>query len=390
MKALFVNRAFGHFRIPVFVELRKLFNDNICFVYSEDVIKPTVKDMITEHLGTCAIGMKGEKTLVHIGRDSSGFSNRHLLVKYQPGLLSLIRYQKPDVVITEGFSQWALPAIVYRTMMQKTMVVGYQRTYHTERYAQWYRRFYRRMVAKYVDAFYCNGSLSKEYIESMGVNSDRIVVSGHATDVKGFMKRCSSFAEHQKKTMRKRLGIRGTMFLCVGRLIELKGIEQLIDAWYELGSRCGDATLVLVGDGPQREALEAKARRYGLDNVRFIGKVEYDNLYEFYSICDVFVIPTLEDNWSVVVMEAMASGLPIMSSIYNGCYPELVHKGVNGAVFDPFNKKELALKMRQFIGNQPIINRMGDASREIIRRYTPGRVARAIYEACRIAMDGSH
>ena len=48
-------------------------------------------------------------------------------------------------------------------------------------------------------------------------------------------------------------------------------------------------------------------------------------------------MPTIEDNWSLVVPEAMACGLPVATSIYNGCYPELVNKNLNGMVFDTFN-----------------------------------------------------
>ena len=82
-----------------------------------------------------------------------------------------------------------------------------------------------------------------------------------------------------------------------------------------------------------------KSKDLGLTNVYFIGKVDYDNLPNYYQSADVFVIPTLEDNWSLVVPEAMASGLPILSSVYNGCYPEYVTED-NGWVFDPLDSSD--------------------------------------------------
>lgn len=61
-------------------------------------------------------------------------------------------------------------------------------------------------------------------------------------------------------------------------------------------------------------------------SVHFLGKIPYQEVYKYYGIADVFVLPTLEDNWSLVVPEAMSCGLPVATSIYNGCHPELVKR----------------------------------------------------------------
>lgn len=71
------------------------------------------------------------------------------------------------------------------------------------------------------------------------------------------------------------------------------------------------------------------------------GRVEYCNIYRYYAIADVYFLPTIEDNWSLVIPEAMACGLPVATSIYNGCHPELIHEGENGITFDTFNQESM-------------------------------------------------
>ena len=88
---------------------------------------------------------------------------------------------------------------------------------------------------------------------------------------------------------------------------------------------------------------------------------------------DVFVIPTLEDNWSLVVPEAMACGLPIACSIYNGCHPELVKKDENGITFDPL-KKESIIETLAYFHTQDL-EKMGKKSFEIEKEYNPHNVA---------------
>jgi glycosyltransferase involved in cell wall biosynthesis len=100
----------------------------------------------------------------------------------------------------------------------------------------------------------------------------------------------------------------------------------------------------------------------------------------------VFVLPTLQDNWSLAVVEAMASGLPIITSVHNGLWPELITDGENGFVVTPEDVRELADRIAVFAGTpRDKVARMGERSRELIGRYRPDRVAAAYVEAVRIA-----
>ena len=100
------------------------------------------------------------------------------------------------------------------------------------------------------------------------------------------------------------------------------------------------------------------------------------------SISDIFIIPTLQDNWSLVVPEAMACGLPIISSKYNGCWPELV-KPENGWVFDPLDKINFIETLHNAIENKDTWKKMGEASVKIVADFSPEKIAGQIFKSCK-------
>ena len=102
-------------------------------------------------------------------------------------------------------------------------------------------------------------------------------------------------------------------------------------------------------------------------------------IYKYYRISYVFIIPTLEDNWSLVVPEAMACGLPIACSIYNGCYPELVKQNINGRTFDPLVEESIIETLAYF--HTKDLKRMGEQSVEIEKAYNPENTADNIINA---------
>jgi len=178
----------------------------------------------------------------------------------------------------------------------------------------------------------------------------------------------------------------GVVFLYVGQLIKRKGLACLLDAWSSFENQNPQAgTLMLVGGGPEEPLLRAQAQKLGLRKVHFAGAIDYDHLAPYYAAADAFVIPTLEDNWSLVVPEAMACGLPILCSKYNGCWPELVQEERNGWVFDPAVRQSTLACLHRAVQAPTKLKQMGLRSREIIQQHSPACAARAIFATCLLA-----
>jgi glycosyltransferase involved in cell wall biosynthesis len=264
--------------------------------------------------------------------------------------------------------------------------VCYERWSHTERRAQWYRRAYRRLALRFIDAVCCNGRLSADYTRQLGFPGARITTGHMAADTEGLERQRASLPPDARETRRRQWDARRLVFLFAGRLIEIKGLRQLLEAWEAFErARPDAATLVIVGEGPEGPALRRLAEQRGLRGVRFVGSVDYEQIAHCYAAADALVMPTLEDNWSLAVPEAMACGLPVLCSKYNGCWPELVHEGENGWVFDPLDQENLLRSLQQCIDRQSELEQMGKRSQEIVSDYTPAKAAQAILATCEIA-----
>ena len=167
------------------------------------------------------------------------------------------------------------------------------------------------------------------------------------------------------------------IYLYVGQLITRKGVAYLLDAWKEHILSHPNDHLLIVGEGP---LFDDFVQGYGfMNSISFVGNIDYSRISEYYAVADVFVIPTLEDNWSLVVPEAMACGLPIACSVYNGCHPELVHEGKNGVLFDTLNKASLLYALSYF--HSVDLELFGKESMKIEQKYNPQNTARNIFKA---------
>lgn len=375
MKVVWVTRSFLDYRIPVYIELNRVLNNNLYLLYNADYIPEKVHKKIQVELNGNAIGLKGE---FKIGPNDFGdfMANKKIRIPFQPGLLSKIRELKPDLLISDGFFQWSYSTLWIRMMDSIPHVMCYERTFHTERNAQWYRKFYRRLCTQYIDAYCASGKLCGEYLISLGIKADSITYGHMTADLEGIRK-----GDSDKTSSRDKL-----RYLFVGKLIERKGIIQLLENWNLFQkNKEEDVDLVIVGTGNLLSFIKAFVDENSLSNVTVKGRVDYDEMSSVYRDADIFIIPTLEDNWSLVVPEAMANGLPILTSTYNGCHPEYVKE--NGWVFDPLHSADFLSKLQlSYDVSDAELEMMGQESRKLIGHYTPVHAAAAIYDAISLAL----
>lgn len=389
MKVAWVNRSFLDYRVPVYAELDRLLGGNLWVLYSREYTPVRVQRKVEAALGARAVGFEREVRLLRLGHNRTDFANEYAELLHQPGLHGKLKEIQPDVVIGEGFLRWTAAAVAYRLTAGAPLVISYERTRHTERSAQWYRALYRKAVVKVTSAVCCNGRLSRDYVNFLGMPMDRIVTGAMAADSVGLASRCRALTREDVEAVRGGVGTDGIVFLYVGQLVPRKGIRQFLQAWRTFHSSKEENRrhrLLVVGEGPLRDELDALVQGPEDHGVRLLGAVDYDEIHRYYRAADVLVMPTLEDNWSLVVPEAMACGLPVMCSCYNGCYPELIREGWNGKVFDPLDPQATASCMEWFIANAGRLQEMGRNSAKLEKEFSPARAAEAYLSACDIAM----
>jgi colanic acid/amylovoran biosynthesis glycosyltransferase len=182
---------------------------------------------------------------------------------------------------------------------------------------------------------------------------------------------------------------RGRRLLFTGRLAGVKGVPVLLEALARLRDEHPDVELALAGDGPDRAQLEAEAQRLGVaDRVRFLGYQSSDHVRCLLQETDVFVLPSFAEGVPVVLMEAMASGVPVVSTRVAGV-AELVEHGVSGFVVPPGDVVALADAIDALLADAELRGRFGVAGRRTIEReFDVAREAAWLGDVLSSALDG--
>jgi len=158
--------------------------------------------------------------------------------------------------------------------------------------------------------------------------------------------------------------------LSVSRLIERKGLQLLLPALARLKQDGVQFRLLVAGDGPLRAALEAQTADLGLaECTEFLGLQSRDELPDIYRQADVFCLPSLSEGMANVVLEALATGLPIVASDVPGM-AELVEEGANGFVVEAGRSDALVEPLRTLLCDEGMRRRLGEASRRRSELFT--------------------
>ena len=182
----------------------------------------------------------------------------------------------------------------------------------------------------------------KDELARLGAPSEKITVLRNGVDLE-------MFKPADREQERRVLGVDGLVLASVGHLIERKGHELVIDA---LGSLSG-ATLLIVGEGPQRKALEARAQAAGVaDRVRFLGRADHKELRGVYAAADVLVLASSREGWPNVLLEAMACGAPCVATNVWGS-GEVIAAKEAGRLANERSAESIATEIKKLLASPP-------------------------------------
>lgn len=359
----------GAYWQPVLREFTKVFKNTVFYtgrVWSG--FDPTMP-------GSSAIKLVGETKFVETEKIETGYDRGFIVVS--PSIIGYLLEFRPQVVFPQAFSLWTVIVALLKPLMRWRIAIIYDGSSpNTDFRDSSFRTLVRRILVRFADAFVSNSNAGKKYLmEVLNVPEDKIFTRTYLVpDAGALLKRLD-------QTQPPSWQLKRPIFLYVGRITARKGIKTLLEACAILKSQgYVDYSLLIVGKGDQREELEAFIKERDFEEqVIWAGWVEYGNLGSYFQQADVFVFPTFEDVWGMVVPEAMVFGKPVLCS--NGAAScELIVSGENGYIFDPSSAKELADKMQIFIDRPDLIESMGERSRQIISQKTPETAAKAYVE----------
>jgi len=177
-----------------------------------------------------------------------------------------------------------------------------------------------------------------------------------------------------KAALRARFGMDRPTAVHLGRLVEQKRVDVVLEGFARLCSGGFDAGLMIIGDGRERPRLEGLARSLGIsDRVVWTGMLHGAPLVERLAACDVFVSASTTEVQPLVFLEAMALGLPAIG-VRAGGVPELVIDGKSGCLVAPDDPEALAQAMRKLFTDDTFRGALGDGAREVVNSFGAGRV----------------
>jgi glycosyltransferase involved in cell wall biosynthesis len=288
----------------------------------------------------------------------------------------------PSVVCVNGWGVFGSRTMLAWCIRRRVpAVLMSESTAHDKLRSWWVEAAKRRIVALYSAAL-VGGSPHHNYLIKLGFPSSRIFTGYDVVDNDHFSRGVA--AARQTPGLREKLGFEAPYFLACSRFSEKKNLLRLIRAYAAYRKVCrGPAwKLLILGDGEMRGEMQALRRDLEVvSDVLMPGAKGYDELPLFYGLAGAFVHASTSEPWGLVANEAMASGLPVIISERCGCAPDLVVNGQNGFTFDPLDTNRLADLMSQVSSGACDLQRMGDASRLIIARWSPESFAESLLAA---------
>lgn len=207
-----------------------------------------------------------------------------------------------------------------------------------------------------------------KYYISYGVEKDKIFRYPFSSVSEANIIPNDSFREDLRKNARKELNIsNGTkMVLVVGRFIYIKGFDILLNA---IPKSKKDIEYYFVGGNPTDEYIEL-VKKYELKNVHFIGFKDSKDLAQYYIAANVFVFPTRGDTWGLVINEAMAYGLPVITTNRCNAGLEMIQDGINGYIVPVGDGNELSRKIEILINDDSLRKKCTKNALITAHRYT--------------------
>ena len=285
------------------------------------------------------------------------FSRRSALdLRLVHGLAAIMRKRRIDVVHTHAWGTLVEGWLAARLAGVRHVVHGEHGTMETRPRNVAVQR---RLWARVSRLLAVSSELADRMSRATGISPERIHVIPNGVDIP---------AEFSRDEARTELGIEPDAFvaLAVGRLVPVKNYRLLLTAARALAGTSRRWRFLVAGDGPLREDLEREIARLGLQECVTLLGLRQD-VPSLMCAADAFVLTSSSEGMSNTILEAMASGRPVVATRVGG-NPELVQEGITGMLVDPTGPTELCVALRTLADEPTRVRRMGRAGRQRVER----------------------
>jgi glycosyltransferase involved in cell wall biosynthesis len=299
-----------------------------------------------------------------------------LIVKLHAVLSQL----NPDILVIAGYARPAMLAALLWSLCRRKPAILVSETKQDDAPRFWWSESIKRWILKHYKAALVGGQPQKRYLIELGMPKEAIFLGYNVVGNESY---------HPNKIRSLPAPLPKPYFLTINRFVPKKNLLFLISSYAAYRQTAGTQAwdLVLCGDGQLRPQIEQHIAQLGLqDTVHLPGFLQQDELLPYFAHASCFIHASIQEQWGLVVNEAMAAGLPVLVSNCCGCFEDLVIEGVNGFGFDPGNPQELINLMIKMSSRQVNLKEMGEASLKHIEKFSPDYFAQGLMQAVEYAL----
>lgn len=315
-----------------------------------------------------------------------------------------LRRAKPNVVALAGYwpLAFALLAVTARLCGVRCVLMNESHAGTADRSLP--KRMLKRALLRLFDSAVLGGRPHVRHFASLGMASDTLHTGYDCVD-NDYFREAAGRVRDSAAEYRAKYALPEAYFVNIGRFVEKKNLGMLVEAYAALrqSTPALRQQLVLVGDGEEAAALREKCARLQLPvvehgsgerivsaapAVHFYGFRQIDETPVFYALADGFILPSLREEWGLVVNEAMACSIPVVVSEAAGCAPDLLpaagearNPRQNGFIFDPRSAEELAAALAALAADPQLRKSMGEASLRVVGRFSCENFGAAVWAA---------
>lgn len=342
----FITSNIAPYRLMWFEELSKRFNVNV--YYTKDKEKDREEGFLKHNSDKCKIKKLNNP------KDSDN--------KICFDVISTIKENKESLIIFDGFGTLTnMLGLIYCKIKNINVFVNIDGYAIGDNMSKFMKKLKKHIVTNYCKNIFCSSEITKKDLIENGANPNNIHVHNFSSISKKQILN-KPLTKEQKQEIRKELGIKTTkqIVLGVGQFIPRKRFEDLITAVKQLDNKY---ELYILGGEPTEEYKELVGEN---KNIHFISFVKPEEVYKYYQAADVFALTSQTDYWGLVLNEAIAQGIPVISS--DNCVAGLSIIDDNGKLYETGNIEELKNAI-EYCLNENNYNKLSKRSLEIAKDY---------------------
>jgi glycosyltransferase involved in cell wall biosynthesis len=304
-----------------------------------------------------------------------------------PAIISALRKERYDAIWVHGHNHLTYLFAYAAAKSAGTAIFTRGETHLLLQRSAWKRILRRPLMNVFYaqcDACLAIGTRNTDFYRNHGVSDEKIFSVPYTVDNEHFM-RLADASRPCLPAIREKLGLAPDLpvVLYASKFTRRKHPLDLLQAKSNLQRQNLDCAVLMIGAGEEEPGLREYVQTQGLRDVHFLGFRNQSELPGLYALADIFVLPSENEPWGLIINEVMCAGVAVVATDEIGAVADLVREGDNGLLYSARDVNQLTARLASLLRDPEGCRRMGERSREIISGWSYEQCVQGVKEALR-------